>query len=65
MTTTTEVLERLEADYRAKVAKIQVDESLSWEKRERTIRELGLEYDRQRKEAESENTTENKTSENH
>ena len=44
--------ETLERDYRAKVAKVRADNSLSWEQKERKVRALGLEYDRTRKEAE-------------
>ncbi len=52
MTTTT--TKDLEAEYRAKVAKIRGDPNLSWEKRELAVRQLGLEYDRRRRELEEE-----------
>jgi hypothetical protein len=42
-------LERLEAEYRRRVAEIRAAPGLSWEKRERTIRELGLRFDKKRK----------------
>ena len=56
MTTTAKDLEALERDYRAKVAKIRADNSLSWEQKERKVRELGLEYGRVRKELEEDAT---------
>lgn len=49
MSTTAKDLDRLEADYRVKVAKIRSDESLSWEAKERQVRELGLKFDKDRK----------------
>jgi hypothetical protein len=49
MDTTTRDLERLEAEYRARVAAVRADESLSWEKQELKVRELGLKYDRARR----------------
>jgi hypothetical protein len=49
MSTTAEALERLEQEYKHKRAEVRSDNSLSWEKKERTVRELGLEYDRARK----------------
>ena len=52
MTKEAKDLDRLEADYRAAVAKIRQEPGLSWEKQERTIRELGLEYDRKRRQLE-------------
>lgn len=44
--------EDLEREYRRKVAGVRLDASLSWEKKERQVRELGLRYDQKRKEAE-------------
>jgi hypothetical protein len=49
MTTAAKEMEALERDYRRRVAEIRADASLSWEKRELKIRELGLEYDQRRK----------------
>jgi hypothetical protein len=45
-------LEALEHDYQERKAKIRADRSLSWEKKELAVRQLGLQYDRARKEAE-------------
>ncbi len=47
----------MEAKYRTRVAQIRADESLSWEKKERQIRELGLAHNRARKQAEQEAAT--------
>ncbi len=47
-------LQALEDEYRARVAAVRGDSSLSWEKKERKVRELGLAYDRARREAEQE-----------
>jgi hypothetical protein len=41
--TKTEVLEQ---EYRRRVAEVRSDNSHLWEKQERKVRELGLEYDR-------------------
>lgn len=43
---------RIDQEYRESKAKIRADEDLTWEAKERKVRELGLEYDRKRKEAE-------------
>jgi hypothetical protein len=43
-------LKRLEAEYLERRAEIRSDPELSWEKRERAIRELGKEYDKARRE---------------
>ena len=45
--------DRLEAEYRKRKAEIRADESLSWEKRELIIKQLGDEYYRARKEREA------------
>jgi hypothetical protein len=45
--------EQLEAAHRAKVAEIRADKSLSWEAKERKIRELGLRHRRVLEEAEA------------
>ena len=50
--TAAEALDRLEADYLKRKAEIRADPALSHEKKELTIRRLGLEYDRARKELE-------------
>jgi hypothetical protein len=42
-------MEALERDYQKRKAEIRADASLSWEKRELKIRELGLEYDQARR----------------
>jgi hypothetical protein len=47
----TEELEALERDYHQSRAKIWGDDSLSWEKKSLRVRQLGLAYDRARKEA--------------
>ncbi len=52
MDTTARDLNRLEADYRERKAKIRSDESLSWEKKELAVRQFGKEYDKARKELE-------------
>jgi hypothetical protein len=44
--------EDLKREYRRQVAEVRADGSLSWEKRERQVRELGLRYDQVRKEEE-------------
>ena len=54
MTTRTKDLERLERDYRKRKAQIRADSSLSWEKKERAVRELGLRFDKECKQLESE-----------
>ncbi len=52
MSTTAKDLDRLEADYRARVAKIRADTSLSWEKQEKAIKALGDEHYTRRREIE-------------
>jgi hypothetical protein len=52
MTTKTKDLETLGRDYRERKAQIRADSSLSWEKKERAIRELGLKFDKERKQLE-------------
>ena len=52
MSTTTKDLEALERDFEGRKAEIRADETLSWEARERRIRELGLRFDKERKELE-------------
>ncbi len=47
-----QALERLVREHRRRVAEDRADDSLSWEKKERQIRELGLSYYRDRKEIE-------------
>ena len=47
--TTTEALEELRARYGVRVAAIRADTAMTWEARERAIREAGREYDRERK----------------
>jgi hypothetical protein len=47
----TEELEYLERNYRLAKAKVWDDPSLSWEKKSLRVRQLGLAYDRARKEA--------------
>ncbi len=54
MSTETKDLKRLEHDYLERKAQIRADSSLSWEKKERAIRELGLKFDKDRKQLESE-----------
>jgi hypothetical protein len=54
MDTTTRELEALEADYRAKVAAVRRDSSLSWEKQELKVKALGEEYHARRRELEEE-----------
>jgi hypothetical protein len=49
----TKALEDLEIEYRRRVAEIRMAPGLSWEKREKTIRELGLRYDRERRKLQS------------
>jgi hypothetical protein len=46
--------EALEADYRAKVAAVRADDSLSWEKKELKVRDLGEKYDRARRSQQAE-----------
>jgi hypothetical protein len=46
------IFEALEREYRERKAEIRADETLSWEKKELAVRQLGLEYDQARKEAE-------------
>jgi hypothetical protein len=50
--TTRDKYEALERAYRRKVAEIRQNPELSWEKQELKIRELGLKYDKQRKQLE-------------
>jgi len=50
--TKAEDLERLVVEHRRKVNEVRADDSLSWEKKERAIRELGLKFDKDRKELE-------------
>jgi hypothetical protein len=45
-------LERLVREHRRRVAEVRADNSLSWEKKERAIRELGLKFDKERKQLE-------------
>jgi hypothetical protein len=45
-------LERLVVEHRRRVAEIRADSSLSWEKQVCQIRELGLKFDKDRKEIE-------------
>ena len=45
-------LEGLDRDYQKRKAEIRRDDSISWEKKELAIRQLGKEYDKARKEAE-------------
>ena len=52
MDTTTKDLEALERDYQERKAEIRADTSLSWEKKELKVRELGKAYDRERKQLE-------------
>ena len=49
MSTTAKDPETLERDYQRRKAEIRIDESLSWEKKELKVRELGKRYDRERK----------------
>jgi hypothetical protein len=42
----------LEREYQERKAQIRADSSLSWEKRELKIRELGLRFDKERKQLE-------------
>jgi hypothetical protein len=49
MTQTTERLEELKARHAVRVAAIRAETRMSWEARERAIREAGREYDRERK----------------
>ena len=49
MTTTPEILDRLEADYLERKAKILADNSLSWEQKEKAIKVLGEEHHAQRR----------------
>ena len=48
-----QALERLVREYRQRKAQIRSDESLSWEKQELQIKQLGDEYHRARKEMEA------------
>jgi hypothetical protein len=52
MSTTAETLDRLEAEYRAKAAKIRADTALSWEHKEKAIKALGDEHHARRRELE-------------
>jgi hypothetical protein len=45
-------LEALVKEHRRRVAEVRADNSLSWEKRELKIRELGLKFDMERRELE-------------
>jgi hypothetical protein len=47
-----EELAKIDADYREAKAKIRADGDLTYEARERKVRQAGLEYDRRRKGAE-------------
>ena len=47
-----EALESLLVEHRRRVAAVRAGTSLSWEKKERRIRELGLQFDKQRKDLE-------------
>jgi hypothetical protein len=46
--------EDLEQLYRERVAEVRSDNFLSWEKKERQIRELGLKFDEDRKQLQEE-----------
>jgi hypothetical protein len=52
LTTIARDLEALERNYQKRKAEIRADNSLSWEKKELAVRQLGKEYDQARKEAE-------------
>ena len=54
MSKTAKTLEELEAQYLKHKAEIRSDETLSWEKQELSIRQLGDEYYRRRRELEEE-----------
>jgi hypothetical protein len=49
-----ETPENLREEYRQEAAKVWADESLSWEKKERWIREMGLRLNQRLKELERE-----------
>ena len=53
MKLTAETLEELEREYRRRKLAIREDPGLSWEKKERTIKELGEENHRARREMEA------------
>ena len=53
MSKQTKTPEDLEREYRRRKLAIRADSELSWEKKERTIKELGEEYHRARKEMEA------------
>ena len=46
--------DELKAEYRKRKAAVRADETLSWEKKELAVKQLGDEYYRPRKEAEME-----------
>ncbi len=54
MSTTADKREALEREYGRDVAEIRFTPGLSWEKRERAVRERGLRYERDRKQLEKE-----------
>jgi hypothetical protein len=54
-----DALEHLEAEYQKKKRQIRADGSLSWEKKELSIKRLGLEFYKQRKSLEEELWSEN------
>lgn len=54
MSKMTKTLGQLEAEYLKRKAEIREDPGLSWEKKELSIRQLGDEYYRQRRELEGE-----------
>ena len=54
MSKTAKTLEELEAQYLKHKAEIRSEETLSWEKRELTLKRLGDEYYRRRRELEEE-----------
>ena len=47
-------LEELKAQYRRRKLEIRADETLSWEKKERQVKELGDRYYRERRQLEEE-----------
>ena len=53
-TTEAKDLERLEREYQERKAQLRADASLSWEQKEKTIKALGDEYHRRRRELEKE-----------
>ena len=54
MSKTAKTPDQLEAEYLKQKAEIRSDPALSWEKKELTIRQLGDEYYRRRRELEGE-----------